>query len=123
MKLLAIVALLVASLLPLHAQQSNDRVAGRVVNSFDQRPIAHATVSLLDTRPGAKPLTVTSNDDGDFSFTAVPRGTYRLSGAAPGYLTLPYQSHDGFFTAIVTGAGLATDALVLQIDPASTISG
>jgi 5-hydroxyisourate hydrolase-like protein (transthyretin family) len=122
-KLRAAVALLFASLLPLHAQQAKDRVAGRVVSSFDQHPIAHATVTLQDTRPGAKPLTSTATDDGDFSFPAVPSGTYRLSGGAPGYLTLPYQSHDGFFTGIVTGAGLATDALILQIDPASTISG
>ena len=122
-KLAAAIALLFVSLLSLRAQQSSDRVAGHVVSSLDQHPIAHATITLLETRPGAKPITTTSGDEGDFSFAAVPRGKYRLTGAAPGYLTQPYQSHDGFFTAIVTGAGLATDSLVLQIDPASTISG
>jgi len=123
MKSLSVAVLLFASLLRLHAQPANDRVAGRVVSSLDQRPIAHATVSLLDLSPGGKPLMTISTDDGDFNFLAVPRGKYRLMGAATGYLTQPYQSHEGLFTAIVTGAGLPTDALVLQIDPASTISG
>ena len=118
-----LLALIFASLLPLHAQQSNDRVAGRIVSSLDQHPLAHATVTLLENRPGAKPLTTTSSDEGEFSFSAVPRGKYRLTGAASGYITLPYQSHEGLYTAIVTGAGLATNSLVLQIDPASTISG
>jgi len=120
---LLVAFLIPASPLPLHAQPSNDRVAGRIVSSLDQHPIPHATVTLLETRPGAKALTTTSTDEGDFSFAAVPRGKYRLTGTAPGYISLPYQSHDGFFTAIVTGAGLATNSLVLQIDPASTISG
>ena len=124
MKSLTVAVLLVAPLLRLHAQPANDRVAGRVVSSLDQRPVAHATVTLQNTRPGNnKPITTTSNDEGEFVFSAVPRGNFRLTGAAPGYLSLPYQSHDGFYTGVVTGAGVATDALVLQIDPASSISG
>jgi hypothetical protein len=40
-----------------------------------------------------------------------------------GYLASAYDQHDIFSTAIVTGAGLDTDSLVLRMTPAAILSG
>ncbi len=66
----------------------------------------------------------TTDDTGHFRFEAVPPGKYGLVGTAPGYLPSAYLEHEGFSTAIVTGvAGVATDNLLLQLNPKALIAG
>jgi hypothetical protein len=62
-------------------------------------------------------------EDGKFEFHGVPPGKYSLTGAKRGFITAAYDQHDQFSTAIVTGAGIDTDALVLRLAPAAMISG
>jgi hypothetical protein len=102
---------------------AGDRVAGRVVNALDEHPLSHATVTLAEIRSRRTPLTTTSDDDGHFDFTAVPPGKYHMMGIAAGYVSAPYMAHEQFGTAIVTGAGLATDSLTLRLTPMSVIAG
>jgi hypothetical protein len=124
---LAVAACFLALLLPspiLNAQQAEgDRVAGIVVGAIDGRPLAHATVTLTDLKTERAAATTISDDDGHFRFDPVAPGKYRITGIAAHYLSTSYLEHEQYSTAIVTGAGLATDALVLQLIPASSISG
>jgi len=124
---LAIAACLLTLLLPspiLNTQQpEGDRVAGKVVGAIDGHPLAHATVTLTDLRTEQTAATAVSDDDGHFRFDPIAPGKYRITGVAAHYLSTSYLEHEQYSTAIVTGAGLATDALVLPLIPTSSISG
>jgi 5-hydroxyisourate hydrolase-like protein (transthyretin family) len=106
------------------AQQSQgDQVAGKVVSEIDGHPLAHATITLTDIKTERLAATVVADDDGHFSFAGVAPGKYRVTGAAARFIAGSYLQHEGYSTAIVTGAGLATDSLVLQLTPTAAISG
>lgn len=102
---------------------AGQRVAGQVVNALDGRPIAHAAVTLEDTKSDKVVAETAAREDGSYRFDAVPPGKYRLMAQSAGYLEAGYLAHPPFSTAIVTGAGLATAALTLKLVPFSEISG
>ncbi len=99
------------------------RIAGIIVSKTDGHPLTNARVALGSTKARQKAESVTTSDDGKFEFTGVPAGKYALSGAKRGYIPAGYDQHDQFSTAIVTGAGLDTEHLVLNLNPQSIISG
>jgi len=99
------------------------RVAGTVVSKLDGHPLANARVALASTKARQQAESVTTSEDGKFEFTGVPAGKYSLSGAKRGYIPAGYDQHDQYSTAIVTGAGLDTENLVLKLDPNSVIAG
>ena len=99
------------------------RIAGTVVNSLSGGPLARTRVSILDaSNPQNLQWTITS-DDGRFEFNQVGPGTYGLQGAKRGFISAAYDAHEEYSTAIVTGAGLNTENLVLRLAPSATISG
>ena len=102
-------------------------VAGQLLSTRDGHPLAHAKVTLSPSLSGtsSKQRQETTTDDaGRFHFDAVPPGKYGLTGTAPGYLPSAYLEHEGFSTAIVTGVvEVATDNLVLQLNPKALIAG
>jgi 5-hydroxyisourate hydrolase-like protein (transthyretin family) len=124
---LAAIAYLLALLLPaltMKAQQpAPDQIGGRVVSEIDGRPIMHATITLTNLKNEQTAATTTADDDGRFRFGPIAPGKYRMTGSATHYLTAAYLDHGGFSTAIVTGAGLATNSLLLPLAPVSAISG
>ncbi len=121
--LLCLVCLL-ASALPAPAQEAlGERVAGKVVNALDGRPVVHAEVSLQDTKSGRPVANVVAGADGSYHFDSLPPGKYELLARASGYLQAAYLAHPPFSTAIVTGAGLDTGALLLKLTPLSRIDG
>jgi Carboxypeptidase regulatory-like domain len=99
------------------------RIAGTVVSKTDGHPLARARVIVRDTRDGQKFESLVTAEDGKFDFTGVPAGKYSLDGAKRGFITAAYDQHEQFSTAIVTGAGVDTEALVLRLAPAAVISG
>jgi len=118
------VALVLLRLVAAPAQQpSQERVSGRVVSQIDKHPIPHAKVTLTNTRDPKIAATTIADDEGHFRFDPVPPGKYRMNASATNYLPANYQQHGQYATAIVTGAGLATDSLELQLNPVSSISG
>jgi hypothetical protein len=100
-----------------------NRVAGTVVSKTDAHPLDRARVTLRDAKNSQKFESFITAEDGRFAFENVPAGKYSLSGAKRGFITASYDQHDFFSTAIVTGAGLDTEALVLKLAPDAVIWG
>jgi hypothetical protein len=127
---LATAWLLLQSLARLHAQNSNPslipnggfRIAGTVVNANTGHPLARTRVVISDVRNRQNVQAGITSEDGRFEFQ-VPAGKYALQGASRGFITASYDQHEQFSTAIVTGAGVDTENLVLRIAPAAVIAG
>jgi len=98
------------------------RIAGTVVDSKAGTHLAQARVFLTDVRNSKNVQSQLTNDDGHFEFQA-PAGKYALRGAKRGYIGSDYNQHEQFSTAIVTGAGVDTENLVLQLAPTAAIFG
>ena len=99
------------------------RVAGTIVSKTDAHPLGRARVTLRDAKKAEQFESVITAEDGKFSFENVPAGKYSLTGAKRGFIAASYDQHDQFSTAIVTGAGIDTEALVLKIAPDAAIAG
>lgn len=99
------------------------RIAGDVVSSTDGHPLARARVTLSDVKNARKPLSVLSAEDGSFAFSGLAAGKYSLQGAKRGYPIHGYEQHDFYWSAIVTGAGLDTEHLMLRLVPDAYIVG
>jgi 5-hydroxyisourate hydrolase-like protein (transthyretin family) len=115
--------LLLLPCLTLQAQQTEEHIGGRVVSEREGSPLAHATVTLWSLQSQRNVATATTDSGGHFRFETLPAGKYRLTAAAANYSTASYMQHDQYSTAIVTGAGLATDSLELRLTPVASISG
>jgi 5-hydroxyisourate hydrolase-like protein (transthyretin family) len=98
------------------------RIAGTVVDSKGGAPLAQARVFLTDVKNSKNVESQLTNDDGHFEFQA-PAGKYALRGAKRGYISSNYNQHEQFSTAIVTGADVDTENLVLQLFPTAAIFG
>ncbi|HXY47849.1 MAG TPA: carboxypeptidase-like regulatory domain-containing protein [Terriglobales bacterium] len=99
------------------------RIAGTVVNAVGGNPLARARVSIQDTRNRQTPQWVITSEDGRFDFKQLPAGKYSLDGAKRGFIAASYDQHEHFSTAIVTGAGVDTEHLVLRLAPYAVLAG
>ena len=99
------------------------RLAGTLVNALNGTPIARGRVTLQDARNLQESDSSITSEDGHFEFTQVPPGKYALSAAKRGFITGGYEQHEQFSTAIVTGAGIDTEHLVLRLSPFAVLSG
>lgn len=107
-------------------RQSSDatfRIAGTIVNAIGGNPLARARVTIVDAKNRQHAQWMITSDDGRFDFKQVSPGKYSLQGARRGFIPAFYDEHEGFSTAIVTGAGLDTEHLVLRLDPSAMLSG
>jgi len=100
-----------------------NRIAGTVVSRNDGRPLAGARVTIRDPKDFQKFEFMVTSEDGKYQFTGLPAGKYALSGGKPGFISASYDEHDRYSTAIVTGAGLDTETLVLRLAPDGVIAG
>jgi hypothetical protein len=98
------------------------RIAGTVVNAKTGGLLARSRVTIADAKNRQSVQSVISGDDGRFEFH-VPAGKYSLDGAKRGFITASYAQHDGYSTAIVTGADLDTENLALRLAPNAVLSG
>ena len=105
------------------AQTAGYRVAGIVVSDGDGAALGRTRVSLADVRDRRKAESVITGADGRFEFRNVPAGKFSLEGARRNFMITAYQWHEGYSTAIVTGAGVDTENLVLRLIPLGEISG
>jgi uncharacterized surface anchored protein len=99
------------------------RIAGTVVSKADAHLLPRARITLTDVKDREKTQSIVTAEDGKFEFTGLPAGKYSLTGAKRGFISASYDQHDRYSTAIVTGAGLDTEALVLRLAPDAVIAG
>lgn len=96
---------------------------GTVVSRSDGHPLDRTEVALVDVKNRKNVHAIITNEDGRFLFEGLPAGKYSLSGGRKGYIGAAYDSHEQYSTAIVTGAGLDTEHLVLRLAPEGLIAG
>ncbi|MGA9509395.1 MAG: carboxypeptidase-like regulatory domain-containing protein [Candidatus Sulfotelmatobacter sp.] len=99
------------------------RIAGTVVSKVDGRPLAQARITVREAKDPQKFEFIITSENGKFEFNGVPAGKYSLSGAKRGFISASYDQHDQYSTAIVTGAGLDTENLLLRLAPDAVIAG
>lgn len=99
------------------------RVSGTIVSKTDGHPLGRARVTLREAKDARKYEGIITDDDGKFAFESVPAGKYSLTGEKRGFITASYDQHDQYSTAIVTGAGITTEGLVLKLAPNAVIWG
>jgi Carboxypeptidase regulatory-like domain len=98
------------------------RVAGSVISAADGRPLARANIFLTDTKDAKNKQWTASSDSGHFEFNRVAKGKYSLEGAKRGFISQAYNQHEQFSTAIVTGADVPTEEILLRLPPEAVIS-
>jgi hypothetical protein len=94
-----------------------------VVSKTDGRLLARARVSIGNVKNQKEVFSVVTSDDGRFEFTGLAGGKYFLQGDKRGFLSGSYDQHEQYSTAIVTGAGIDTENLILRLPPAAYIIG
>ena len=111
---------------PLFAQESASRsVKGVVLNSATGGPLAKATVTLTKSssaKAGSLVFyAIDSDGAGEFEFSDVEPGSYRLSATRRGFLSLPGSPSSA--KTISVGPGERLNFLKLTLAPQSVISG
>src|ERR1700730_8565778 len=109
--------------IPQTGTANGSRIAGTVVSKTDVHPLARARITVRDAKDPKKFESLVTSENGKFEFKGLPAGKYDLHGTRHGFISASYDQHDQFSTAIVTGAGLETEALVLRLAPTAIISG
>src|SRR5215831_5600973 len=99
------------------------RISGTVVSKTDGHPLDRARVLLSNSKSRKDSESFVTSADGKFTFENVGAGKYALEGLKRGFVTAAYDQHDQFSTAIVTGAGIDTENLILRLSPAAVVSG
>jgi hypothetical protein len=98
------------------------RIAGTVVSTAGAIPLAQTRVSIMNVKNRKDVQSVLTAEDGRFEFH-VGAGKYALHGAKRGFIAADYNEHEQFSTAIVTGAGLNTEELILKLAPSAALVG
>lgn len=98
------------------------RIAGTVVAKPGGNALPRARVILRNTKDPKDVQSQLTGDDGRFDFW-VPAGKYSLHGAKRGFVSSDYNQHEQYSSAIVTGAGVDTENLRLQLLPWVALSG
>jgi len=107
----------------IHTKPASYRIAGRTVSAVDGHTLQGATVRIVNTKTQQLVASTVSGEDGVFEFKELKADKYSLDAVTDGYLTSPYDEHEYFSSAIVTGAGVDTESLVLRVTPQAIISG
>jgi Carboxypeptidase regulatory-like domain len=98
------------------------RIAGTVVNAKTGGVLVRSRVTITEEKNQHSYQSVVTGGDGRFEFR-VPAGKYSLRGAKRGFVAASYEQHEQFWSAIVAGAELDTESLVLRLGPDAVLSG
>lgn len=99
-------------------------ITGTVVSAATGAPLARADVTLATTGANGTELAETlTGETGKFRFDGLPAGKYAVQASRRGYITASYEEHGGYFTAVVTGPGLDSQEIRLEVMPYGTIAG
>ena len=72
------------------AEVKTGTIRGRVIAADTGKPLRRARITIASARqdPTARPLVANTNSNGQFEVTALPPGSYYVSAARAGYLTI-----------------------------------
>jgi hypothetical protein len=97
------------------------KIAGQVVDSDGNLPLANATVTATaqdpNAAPGARQRPVSTDSNGQFSLAGLDEGSYTLATSLPDYqldtrdVTASDQGTDGLVIALKRGAGIGIKAV------------
>jgi len=124
--LLALASLVLASSDVADAQSRTDRrfrISGIAVSAADGAPLSQARVSITEIKSPSNVQSVITREDGRFEFIRLRGGKYSLQGARRGFITGAYNQHEQFSTAIVAGAEVDSEHLVLRLVPDAALIG
>lgn len=99
------------------------RIAGTVVSSLTEQPLAGVKASVVATENRELRREVSTGADGSFAFAGLPPGKYSLTASANGYSEQGLNQHGDYFTGIVVGPDLDTKRLVFRLIPDGLIEG
>src|SRR5579859_190994 len=105
------------------SQNTTSRIAGTIVNALDGSPLARARVSVAETNSRSNSVSLITSENGHFDFPGLKPGKFSLQGVKRGFLPAAYDQHEQYSTAIVTGAGVDTEHLVLRLTPFALLTG
>jgi protocatechuate 3,4-dioxygenase beta subunit len=99
------------------------RIAGTVVSAASGMPLAQTRVWINDVRHPEAVQAIMTSENGRFEFNQLGPGKYSLQGMRHGFIAASYDAHEEYATAIVTGAGIDTENLILRLTPAAVLAG
>ncbi len=100
------------------------RISGTVINAASGEPVRRATLAVLsEEADGHIVESVETDNDGRFSLDGLPAAKFPLTASKRGFLTAFYDQHEGYNTAIVTGADQDTSGLVFRLTPGAALRG
>ncbi len=102
------------------------RIAGMIVSSVTGQPVALASVAIApvsQTGPREVLKSVTTAEDGRFSFAGLARGKYSLMAAAHGFRLQYFEHHDPYASAVAVGPDLDAEHLMFRLDPDAFLEG
>lgn len=95
-----------------------------MINSASGEPVRRATVSVLSEEADGQTVESVETDiDGRFSLEGLPAAKFPLTASKRGFLTAFYDQHEGYNTAIVTGADQDTSGLIFRLAPGAALHG
>ncbi len=108
--------------LPIQDSLTKDQVGGRVLDEH-QQPLAYTTVSLLSSIDSAMVQNALTDQDGNFNFTAIKAGTYKIRISAIGkypYTTKSFTVGGAVQAAIEPIAMRASEETLKEVKITST---
>jgi Carboxypeptidase regulatory-like domain len=99
------------------------RISGKVVDAHTGAALGRASVRISDVKERTETQSVTTGDDGSFTFDGLSVGKYSLTAAHHGYIEQAFEQHDDFSTAIAVGPGLSSEDLIFKLTAEGIISG
>jgi hypothetical protein len=99
------------------------RISGVVVDSVSGAPIDRAEVTIAAVTNLDQPMTSLSSTTGQFLFTGLPQGKYRLTAKRHGYTQQGLDEHEGFMTAVAVGPKLDSEHIRFRLSRESVIAG
>ncbi len=119
-------ALLLAcsAVLPAQAQgpSSGYTIAGKLSQRSSGEPLRRTRVVLQTAQDDSRWISTTSDNDGQFSFTGLAAGRYRLAAEVSGGQKF-YRENEGFSTLIVTGPDQDSGHIAFALEADASIEG
>jgi protocatechuate 3,4-dioxygenase beta subunit len=101
-------------------------VRGRVVNAVGEQPLKNARVQLKSAEDTRRFYNVTTDPEGQFAFTQVVSGTYRVLVKRNGFVPGVYGPRGGVFSSgglLTLKSGDEVNDLLFRMVPTAAISG